>query len=271
MVTPLRLRLRISPVSSKGRSSERPQATDCEGALAWTGDGGRTLDARVNAEIDQGCERIRKSECTVITPAMREIEAADPDRELVGLNHRLKSEDRLKEKVADVLDSRPGLTASQALTGIADAIRFTFCYTDDRYAKGVLADMDRLRDYGFELVKAVKNSWASDQYKGINSQWRELGTGQRFEVQFHTWASFETKQHTHAAYERIRSPETSPGERERLERVPAPSQHEDPDPARRGRYQRSTTRGTQWLNRLPTTHLSMITAPTMNPEVWFGV
>ena len=33
---------------------------------------------------------------------------------------------------------------------------------------------------------------------------REPETGQRFEVQFHTRASFEAKQLTHAAYERLR-------------------------------------------------------------------
>ena len=44
-----------------------------------------------------------------------------------------------------------------------------------------------------------------DQYKGINSQWIEPDTGQRFEVQFHTRISFEAKQLTHGAYERLRS------------------------------------------------------------------
>ena len=41
----------------------------------------------------------------------------------------------------------------------------------------------------------------SDQYKGINSQWIDPESGQRFEVQFHTRISFEAKQLTHDAYE----------------------------------------------------------------------
>jgi hypothetical protein len=96
-------------------------------------------------------------------------------------------------------------------------VRFTFCYTEEHYAAGVTADLERLSARGFEPVKSPKNSWASDQYKGINAQWREPETGQLFAVQFHTMASFEAKQLTHAAYERIRNPQISGAELERLE------------------------------------------------------
>ena len=85
-----------------------------------------------------------------------------------------------------------------------DTIRYTFQYKEARYTQGVLADIDRLKDQGFELDK-LKNSWSDDQYKGINSQWIEPATGQRFEVQFHTRISFEAKQLTHSAYERLRT------------------------------------------------------------------
>jgi hypothetical protein len=44
-----------------------------------------------------------------------------------------------------------------------------------------------------------------DEYKGINSHWRAPDGGQIFEVQFHTRASFEAKQETHWAYERLRA------------------------------------------------------------------
>jgi len=60
-----------------------------------------------------------------------------------------------------------------------------------------------------------KNLWADDQYKGINSQWIDLETGQRFEAQFHTRISYEAKQLTHGAYERLRS-EPQPDEFEQM-------------------------------------------------------
>ena len=85
-----------------------------------------------------------------------------------------------------------------------DTIRYTFQYREARYTQGVWADIERLKDQGFEMHK-LKNSWSDDQYKGINSQWIEPDTGQRFEVQFHTRISFEAKQLTHRAYERLRS------------------------------------------------------------------
>ena len=72
------------------------------------------------------------------------------------------------------------------------------------YTQGVRTDIERLKDQGFELDK-LKNSWSEEQYKGINSQWIEPDSGQRFEVQFHTRISFEAKQLTHGAYERLRS------------------------------------------------------------------
>jgi len=99
--------------------------------------------------------------------------------------------------------------------------------------------LGRLHAGGFELAKALKNSWSSDQYKGINTQWIEPETGQRFEVQFHTRASFEAKQLSHEAYERIRNPQTSELELDELEefqrevcdKIPVPlgaSEIEDP-------------------------------------------
>jgi hypothetical protein len=76
--------------------------------------------------------------------------------------------------------------------------------SETRYTQGVTYDVERLKVHGFELDK-LKNTWTSDQYKGVNSQWLEPTAGVRFEVQFHTQASLEAKELSHKAYERIRS------------------------------------------------------------------
>jgi hypothetical protein len=120
-----------------------------------------------------------------------------------------------KEKIADYLRA-PGVTVRGALDKVPDAVRFTLEYEPNRYADGVLADVDRLKTEGFELLK-LKNLWHADQYKGINSQWRRRDTGMRLEVQFHTPESHEAKELTHQAYERIRSNTASPAEERRLE------------------------------------------------------
>jgi hypothetical protein len=181
------------------------------------GDGDRHLNPEANAEVERCCGQIREIAENIITPAIRALESEDPDRHLIGLEHHLKGTERLKEKVAAELEARPGLSAAQALASVPDAIRFTVCYSEERYVVGVAGTIERLTACGFELAKQPRNSWDSDQYKGINTQWREPETGQRFEVQFHTWASFEAKQLSHEAYERIRNPGTPAAELDELE------------------------------------------------------
>jgi hypothetical protein len=173
-----------------------------------------TVDAEYRAyAIDQGCDRVEKIEKEIVTPAMRGIEAEDPDRHLVGIQNSLKGKDRLTEKVDNWMNAEPTLNAEQAFSLVKDAIRYTFEYRDERYAGGVQADCGRLKTEGFELME-LRNSWTNDEYKGINSRWRVPENGQLFEVQFHTEASFKAKQETHPAYEKLRNPATSEAEQE---------------------------------------------------------
>ena len=193
-----------SEYQSKWPPAERPavdRSADSPGS--WQGDRGRSLDSADNSRVDAECDRIAKREEDKISPAMRAIESQDPDRCLVGFEDRLKGRDRIKEKIYDrikLLKNSP----EEAVSLVSDTIRYTFQYRDSRYTQGVWTDVERLKGEGFELYK-LKNYWSDDQYKGINSTWIEPDTGQRFEVQFHTRISFEAKQLTHTAYERVRS------------------------------------------------------------------
>lgn len=189
-----------------------------------------TADAAYRAHaIDQGCARVRETEETIVTPAIRRIESEDPTRHLAGLEFRLKGQDRLTEKVEKWMSAQPDLRPDDAFRLVKDAIRYTFVYDKTNYTAGVFADCDRLESAGFEPVDR-QNSWEDDQYKGINGRWREPNSGLLFEVQFHTQESFDAKQHTHPAYERIRDTSTSPDEvrqlkayqREISARIPIP-------------------------------------------------
>jgi hypothetical protein len=153
--------------------------------------------------IDQGCARVERIERETVTPAMRRIEAEDPERHLAGLEHRLKERYRIEEKVNHDIEKR-GVSPADAFAAMKDAIRYTYCYPDDGYVDGVLADSDRLKGAGFEFVNS-RNWWSHDEYKGLNSWWRVPETSQIFEVQFHTQASLDAKEETHAAYERLRT------------------------------------------------------------------
>jgi len=170
---------------------------------SWRGNRDRFLDNAANGRVEAACDRIAEREEEKISPALRATESQDPDRHLVGFEHRLKGRDRIKEKVYDKKEEF-GFSPAEAVSVVSDTIRYTFQYGEARYTQGVWADIGRMKDQGFEMLK-LKNSWSGEEYKGINSQWIEPDTGQRFEVQFHTRISFEAKQLTHDAYERLRA------------------------------------------------------------------
>jgi hypothetical protein len=210
-------RQRAAWVEHKERYPERDQVpahTEHDGS--WRGDGNRRLSPEQNAEASKACADLRDEAEQVILPAMQRIEAAEPERRLAGLEHMLKGEDRLKEKIADVLFVEPHLSARQAVDKVPDAVRFTLEYDAERYTDGVLADVDWLKTEGFELIK-LKNLWTAEHYKGINSQWRRPESGLRVEMQFHTPESLEAKELTHEAYERLRRPATEISQVERDE------------------------------------------------------
>ena len=103
-------------------TSDANEARDAEGA-AGSRDGDReravpaasrseereAYRARVDAvfrayAIDQAYERVREIERGTVTPAMKRIEAEDPERRLAGLEHSLKGKDRLTQKINKVVE-----------------------------------------------------------------------------------------------------------------------------------------------------------------------
>jgi hypothetical protein len=137
---------------------------------------------------------------------------------LEGLEFARKSEDRLKEKIAEILKRIPDRTVEEAVRAIRDAIRYTFSLRMLNYSASYYDIKDRLEAQGHTMVYS-RNYWrGSPEYKGINTRW-DTPDGQRFEVQFHTPESFCAKHEvTHLAYERLRSPLTSADERRELRR-----------------------------------------------------
>jgi hypothetical protein len=190
-------------LKEKYGDEEQPEPAPQADGGSWRGKGGRTLDAASNAEIDVGYARIHEVGENVIVPAILRVAAMDPTRTLAGFDRRIKGKDRLKEKVFDRMRTK-GRSAVEILARISDVVRFTFIYSETAYADGVRNDLERLGAVGFTQVER-RNTWPSDQYKGINTQWLEPQSGVRFEVQFHTQASLEAKELTHQAYERMRS------------------------------------------------------------------
>jgi hypothetical protein len=195
--------LRVAWENHKTRYPERNRVTPRTAPDgSWVAGDRRRLTPEQNAEATKACTDLADEGRRDILPALKRVESCDPDRRLAGLEHMLKGENRLKEKIADEL-AAPGLSVRDALGKVSDAVRYTFAYGPQRYADGIRVDVERLKAEGFVLMK-LKNLWTDEQYKGINSQWLRPETGLRFEVQFHTQESLEAKELTHGAYERIR-------------------------------------------------------------------
>jgi hypothetical protein len=154
-----------------------------------------------------------------LTPAMRRIEAQldhgrlAPDTEKFAL----KSADRLKEKFAKLIQRYPGENPEKLVNEIHDGIRYTFLSDAADYVVAVWEATDELQRQGFELI-ARTNKWSDAEYKGVNTRWRDPESGLLFEVQLHTSESWDAKQRTHEAYEKINDAGTPVKEVERLRR-----------------------------------------------------
>jgi hypothetical protein len=181
---------------------------------SWRGDGGQFLNAEENVVAGHAHDRVSGTE-RGLTAAQHEIEAEVPGARLAGLKYRLKGEDRFKEKVAEEARAKPDRSIRAIADHIPDALRYTYQFDADRYVDGYWEVRNELEERGHELVMS-RNSWDSPDYKGINTRW-STDEGQLFEVQFHTPESFEAKQFTHEAYERLRSGTISEAEGPHLE------------------------------------------------------
>ncbi|WP_149263473.1 hypothetical protein [Actinomadura sp. K4S16] len=181
---------------------------------SWRGDDDQYLNYEENYAAGRAFERVRDQEVDV-TDKIKIGETEVADAELVGLEYRIKGEDRFKEKVAETLAAELREDPTRAAESIPDALRYTYQLPADKYVQGYREITEKLEGDGYQMVFS-RNSWDTPVYKGVNTRWKTSG-GQLFEVQFHTPESFEAKQLTHAAYERRRSPGVGVLEAEKLD------------------------------------------------------
>ena len=121
--------------------------------------------------------------------------------DLAGFQHRLKSAEAFTGKIdRDTLAK--GTTPLQAAGEIRDTVRYTLRLPDDKYGQGSMDAVQRLTAQGAVNTKWA-NTWGSDGYRGINSNWR-LRNGMEIELQFHTSGSFVAKTLAHDIYELAR-------------------------------------------------------------------
>ena len=186
-------------------------------AGSWRGDGNQYLSPEVHGQVKEDIARVRQTEVSLTSFVQETLRDEDCGGWLVGLEHRCKGDERLKEKIAEKIAHEPNRTPGEAIREINDAIRYTFCFEPANYSDGYRSVKHTLETGDCRMVYS-KNYWCDEpEYKGINTRW-VTSQGQRFEVQFHTPESYHAKhQITHWAYERSRNPLTGRAERREIE------------------------------------------------------
>ena len=138
--------------------------------------------------------------------------------EAVGLENKFKAEMSLVRKLIDAVgDDLQRLQRKSK--NINDVLRYTFVLSVDEYAKGFQQTIERLPKLGYRVPEnRIWNAWENigtqydKGYRGINMTIIS-SQQQKFELQFHTEASFELKTETHHFYKEMRSKNIS-GKRE---------------------------------------------------------
>lgn len=169
--------------------------------------GGLELTPNDNRAVERFLDRAKKAEKS-ISPRVRAA-AVMSGAELQGFDHRLKSGDSLKRKVATWMKGDDGLTVNKALSEINDSVRYTFVWSSGEYTSGVTRASSLLAAWGDDSTR-WSNTWnRTGGYKAVNAAWREPG-GHIYEVQFHTPQSKKAQETTHKLYEEQRLPSTPP-------------------------------------------------------------
>lgn len=122
---------------------------------------------------------------------------------LEGLKYCLKSRESLARKILE--DSRiKGVSLEDAASSISDSLRYTLVSDEANYTQMVSNSLEQLQKKGYVIDK-LKNYWGNDIYQGINVSMISP-EGIKIELQFHTDASYYTKENlNHHYYEIARS------------------------------------------------------------------
>ena len=154
-----------------------------------------------------------------ITEDLQKI-ALEVAAEIVGLEHKFKTEDSLTKKLAknsqkslQYLSAKHNLkpqaiekTVSRLAQQNNDALRYTFLLPIETYTFDFKKTLTKLKEMNYEISdKDIWNAWKNigtifdKGYRGINVTIIS-SQGQIFELQFHTKESFRLKMKTHKLY-----------------------------------------------------------------------
>lgn len=139
-----------------------------------------------------------------ISQMMRSLEVNGA--RLEGFNYRFKSEGNIARKIATKLNGSASIDAiGYYASNINDSLRYTLILDEKNYVNQMYDSLHKLINEGYQ-VRSINNSWGDSIYQGMNTS-LVSPDGMVFELQFHTDASFKTKEFlNHQLYEIYRSP-----------------------------------------------------------------
>lgn len=171
----------------------------------------------------------------LITEDLQKI-ASEVAAEMVGLEHKFKTEESLTEKLvyksqADLADLiANGISENDAIeeslrvqvAEMNDVLRYTFMFPTVKYIFGFRQTLILLANFKYEVPKErIWNAWKNigthfDRgYRGINITIISSHS-QIFELQFHTEESFLLKKQMHYLYKKTRSSTVSWAEKKQF-------------------------------------------------------
>jgi hypothetical protein len=129
--------------------------------------------------------------------------------EMVGLEHKFKTETSLIRKLVDSVGDDLQKLKPKAKS-INDVLRYTFVLPFEIYAERFHKTIERLSELNYRIPEnRIWNAWQTigerfdKGYRGINITIIS-SQKQKFELQFHTEDSFRVKTETHFLYEQSR-------------------------------------------------------------------
>lgn len=179
----------------------------------------RELDDRIQQAAIREASLLRANAVNAEPAVTRDLDEAARrvGSKLDGLEHKLKTESSLREKLTKFplvgrQRDEPEKVIAKRGSGVNDILRYTVISTEERYMTSRSEFHGRIEADGY-TIQSFRNSWVSpdgtvaEPYRGINETWRSP-EGYSFEIQFHTSASYAMKDFNHKLYEEWRKPET---------------------------------------------------------------
>jgi len=166
------------------------------------------------SEYSRNVAKVLIEEAQRIEPpitSLLQTTAANNGGRMEGLDFKFKSEESLARKITTETADTPGLPLEASGDLMNDVLRYTMMLDEGSYTSGAKDTLAQLEADGFEISR-INNAWSKDvPYQGLNVTVK-TPEGHKFELQFHTEASFNAKEHlTHGLYEEMRVlPEGSP-------------------------------------------------------------